>query len=319
MTIGIQTISYHLPADRQDNQSICAAHDFDEAFIAEKLGIQARYIAGPDESTADLATAASRALLDSGDVAAADIGLLMVVTQTPDYCLPHTSALVHANLELPKSVAAFDVNLGCSGFVYGLSTAKGFMEANGIDCGLLITAEEYSKVLDPADRGTAPLFGDGAAAALLTRTPRYEIGRTTFGTDGSRHGALIVPGSGTHAVDRAPLAMEGRSIFNFMMSEVPGDVNDCLQANGLEIEDIDAWVFHQASKFMLQSVAKRIGIPQDKLVLDLEEGGNTTSSTIPIALARRILESATPPRRVFLSGFGVGLSWASTVLTLNGV
>ena len=319
MTIGLQDIAYHLPADRQDNAAICAAHDFDEAFIAGKLGIGARYIAGPEESTADLATAAVRALFESGAAAPDQIGLLMVVTQTPDYCLPHTSALVHANLGLPKSVAAFDVNLGCSGFVYGLSAAQGFMAANDIEYGLLVTAEEYSKVMDPADRNTAPLFGDGAAAALLSRSPRYAIGRTTFGTDGSRHEALIVPGSGTHAGAAAPLAMEGRAIFNFMMSEVPGDVSACLGANGLDADDIDAWVFHQASKFMLQSVAKRIGIPQDKLVLDLEDGGNTTSSTIPIALARQVFKRDAPPRRVFLSGFGVGLSWASTVLTLNGV
>jgi len=317
MTIGIQNIAFHLPANRQDNAAICAAHEFDEAFIADKLGINARYIAGPDESTADLATAAARALLDASGVSADKIGLLMVVTQTPDYCLPHTSALVHAALGLAKSVAAFDVNLGCSGFVYGLSTAIGFMEANGIDFGILVTAEEYSKVMDPADRATAPLFGDGAAATLLSRTPQYAIGRTTFGTDGSRHEALIVPGSGTRAGDASPLAMEGRAIFNFMMSEVPGDVSTCLERNGLGIDDIDAWVFHQASKFMLQSVAKRIGIAQDKVVIDLEDGGNTTSSTIPIALARKVFALEAPPRRIFLSGFGVGLSWASTVITMS--
>ena len=318
MTIGIQDIAFYLPADRQENEAICAAHGFDEAFITEKLGIRARHIAGQDESTSDLATAAVRTLIDASGIEADQIGLLVIVTQTPDYCLPHTSALVHGELGLSKSVPAFDINLGCSGFVYGLSTAIGFMEANGIDFGILVTAEEYSKVLDPSDRATAPLFGDAAAATLLSRTPRYTAGRTTFGTDGSRHEALIVRGSGTRAGELSALEMEGRAIFNFMMSEVPADVATCLKKNDIESDDIDAWVFHQASKFMLQSVAKRLGIPHEKLVLDLEEGGNTTSSTIPIALARKVLPAKTPPRRIFVSGFGVGLSWASTVLTLNG-
>ena len=315
MTLGIRDIAYYLPSGVRTNEEICRTHGFDEAFVSEKLGITTRHVAAADESTADLCTGAARKLLARSGVAPDSVELLIVVTQTPDYCLPHTAALVQESLNMPKSIATFDINLGCSGYIYGLSAAIAFMEANGMTTGVLITGEEYTKIMDPGDRATAPLFGDGAAATLLSHEPLYVVGKSTFGTDGSRHDALIVLGSGTREGAREPLHMDGRIIFDFMMSEVPVDITNCLKLNGLNMEDIDAWVFHQASRYMLESLAKRAGIPQDRLVVDIEDVGNTTSSSIPIAVSRRILTMDDPLERIFLSGFGVGLSWASTVLT----
>ncbi len=314
--IGIAGIASYLPDAVNDNTALVARYGFDADFISDKLGIETRHYAAPNETTADLATRAAEAMLDEAGLRAADIDLLVVVTQTPDYLLPHTSALVHERLGAPTRTAAFDISLGCSGFIYALAAAVPMMAAHDMQTGLLVTAETYSKLISLEDRATAPLFGDGAAATLLTRDPVYYLGRTTFGTDGLRHRALIAAGSGTRDEPSAPLFMDGRAIFSFVMTEAPKDVAACLTANGVAADDVERWVFHQASAYMLQSLAKRLGIADERLVIEMADCGNTTSSTIPIALERRVLAASPQPRTVFLSGFGVGLSWASTVLTL---
>ncbi len=317
-SIGISHIASHLPANRVKNKDLVAKYGFDEEFLTEKLGINERRRASQSETASTLGAAAARKALQTNDINPADLDALVVVTQTPDYCLPHTSALVHEILDLPTTVPVFDVSLGCSGFVYGLSIITSFLEMNEGNNGLLITADTYSKVMNPGDRATAPLFGDGAAAALLTRVGEYVPGRFSFGSDGGRHQALIVPGSGTRKNEEQNyLRMDGRAIFNFMMSEIPEDIDHCLKSNELEKDQIDLWVFHQASKFMLQSLAKKLEIPEEKMFVDMADIGNTTSSTIPIALERSVFKSGKRPARVLVSGFGVGLSWASTVLSLR--
>lgn len=317
MTIGIKAISYVVPGTPVGNSEIIATHGFDGSFIENKLGITHRHIAGPNEYVSDLATQAASKLLQGSGVSAEAVEILVVVTQTPDYCLPHVSALVHENIGLGNQVAAFDVSLGCSGYVYGLSIVQGMMESQGLDNGLLITADTYSKISDPSERSTAPLFGDAATATLLTRDPQYSLGRFDFGTDGSKHRQLIARGSGIRRDVAEPLFMDGRGIFNFAMSAVPKTVERCLERNDTGMETIDSWLFHQASRYMLESLAKRMKIPAEKLLIDMEDVGNTTSSTIPIVLARRILENGTGPNTILLCGFGVGLSWASTILTVQ--
>lgn len=313
--IGLTAIAHSLPARTVESAEIAAKHGFDPAFIAEKLGISARRVAGEGETTATLAADAVHRVLEASETDPAAVEALILVTQTPDYMLPHSAALVQAAAGLPQSVAAFDVSLGCSGFVYGLNIARGFMAANGFTTGLLVTAETYSRLMAEDDRATQPLFGDGAAAALLTADPLYRLGAATYGTDGARAEALIAHGTGAKPEDRRPLFMDGRAIFTFMMSEIPKDVDRCLEANGIEKDAVDCWVFHQASRYMLDSLAKRLGVLADKVVVDIEDIGNTTSSSIPFALERRVFNRTPPPKTVFLSGFGVGLSWASTVLT----
>ncbi|MGH6953074.1 MAG: 3-oxoacyl-ACP synthase III family protein, partial [Alphaproteobacteria bacterium] len=312
MPIGIRDIAHYVPERVVGSAEIAAKHGFDERFIREKLGIHERRVARPDESTADLCVEAAEAVLARARIEPESVDLLVVVTQTPDYILPHTSALVHQRLGLRKSSAAFDISLGCSGFVYGLAAVVPLMEAHGMKTGLLIAADEYSKVMDPNDRATAPLFGDAAAATLIGERPRYVAGKYSFGSDGSRHEALIIHGSGIKAEPRGYLQMNGRAVFNFMINEVPADVTACLELNGLSTEDIDCWVFHQANKYMLESLAERIGIPANRLVIDNADIGNTTAASIPIALERRVLSDFSSPKRVLISGFGVGLSWAST-------
>lgn len=315
MHIGIRAIAAHLPQASLGNDELVAQHGFDAEFLDQKLGIRSRRRAAPDEHVSDMAAAAGRAVLAQAGADPAEIQFLAVVTQTPDYCLPQVSAMVQSALGLPTSVAALDIGLGCSGFVYGLATATAFMQAHGLTRGLLITAEAYGKVMDPADRSTAPLFGDGACATLLGDAPLYLPGRYSFGTDGSRHEALVVRGSGTRKNGDGRLFMDGRAIFNFMLQEIPGSVARCLEANGLTMDQVDLCVPHQASRYMLDMLARRLGVPPERLVSDMEDVGNTVSSSIPLALMRRVLPLSPRPKRILITGFGVGLSWCSTILT----
>lgn len=315
--LGIVDVAYALPERVVSSEEIAARHGFDTAFIRDKLGISRRHIVSDSETTSSLAAAAGRAVLRQSRLAAEAIDLLIVVTQTPDHLVPHTSALVHDAMKLRRDCAVFDISLGCSGWVYGLSTALGLMQTQGMQRALLVTADTYSRLIDPGDRATAPLFGDGAAATLLGPQPRYRVGRTTFGSDGASHGALIARGSGAAPGEGSALHMDGRAIFNFMMTEIPANIDRCLAQNGIRREDIDLWVFHQASRFLLETLGKHLSLPRERIVVDLDDIGNTTSSTIPIALARAVLAGNASPQRIFVSGFGVGLSWSSSVLFRN--
>jgi len=307
---GIRAIASYLPAGRLTNPEIIARFGFEEAFLSSKLGIETRPRAGDGETTLDMCAAAAAALIGREQVDPGRIGALVVVTQSPDRILPQTSSQLQGRLGLPKATAALDVGLGCSGFVYGLSLLSAFMDANDISDGMLVTCDRYSSFMDPQDRNTVPLFGDAATATWLSSDkPRYRLGRFSFGTDGSRSEAVTAGGG-----QGQPLRMDGRAIFALMMSEVPGDIAACLKRNELEACDIDCWIFHQASSYMIDALAQRIGIPLDKVGKALKDCGNTTSSTIPIALERLCLAAPSPPRTVLISGFGVGASWASAVL-----
>lgn len=314
MTHGIAAIAHAYGATRVDNVAEGAQHGFDEAFVRGKLGITTRYVAAPDEATSDIATAAARAVLEKTGTAAADIDALVIVTETPDYQLPHTAALVQKKLGLKNSIASFDMALGCSGYVYGLSALIPFLEHARLTRALLVTADCYSKVMDPADRATAPLFSDAAAATLIHDRPIYRLGKPLFGTDGGGAETLIVKCGGSRApAEHSKLYMDGRAIYSFAMSRIPQHVEQCLASNGLGQEDIDRFVFHQANRFMLESLRDRMKLPAGKVVIDVADGGNTVGSTIPIALEPLLDER---PRRILISGFGVGLSWATNVLEL---
>lgn len=308
--IGIRGIASYLPMGRLRNQEIFERFGFELDFLSKKLGIESRPRAAKGESTVDLCLAAVANLREESNLPMERIGAIFVVTQTPDRVLPQCSSLVQDRLALPKTTAALDINLGCSGFVYGLSTACAFMAANRISDALLITAERYSALLDPEDRNTVPLFGDAATATWLsTDAPLYLPGRFSFGTDGGRSEAVTAGGAEQH-----PLRMDGRAIFSFMMSEVPGDIATCLSLNDLAADQVDLWVFHQASAYMVEALAKRVGAPAEKVAMAMAESGNTTSSTIPIALEQTCMAAEHPPGLVLISGFGVGASWASGIL-----
>jgi 3-oxoacyl-[acyl-carrier-protein] synthase-3 len=322
MSLKITAIEYFLPAMVANNEYLVDQLGFNQEFIERKLGIKERRRASPEESCHSLAHEAVKKLLETHRIAPDAIDFLIMVTQNPDYKLPNVASLLQASLKLRNNLAALDINLGCSGFVYALAVAKGLEATCPFSLGLIVTCDPYSKVISTDDRITAPLFGDAAAAVLLESCPGEGIGAFDFGTDGTNAEALIVrtggsryPQPGSSPRDNY-LFMDGRAIYNFMMKRVPLSIKECLKLNQLSMDDIDFFVFHQASKYMLDSLRTRINIPAEKTVYELEFCGNTISSSIPIALKKLSSSYLGTGKRILLSGFGVGLSWASVVIRI---
>lgn len=334
---AITCLASHLPERCLTNRQLALEYgDWDERKIAAKTGIVSRRVAAAGECASDLGVSAARALLDSGHCRPTDVDFLVFCTQSPDYFLPATACLVHERLGLREGCAAIDVNQGCSGYVYGLGLAKGLIEAGLADRVLLVTADTYTKFINPGDRSTRTLFGDGAAATLLSASepdsPGALVGPFIFGTDGKGAPNLIVPTGGLRtpasaesrieAVDdsgnrRAPadLYMNGAEVFAFTLQAVPDAVRTLLDRAGLRLDEIDHFVFHQANRFMLERLRDKLGIEPGRFTIALDDTGNTVSSSIPIALERARREGVIRPGdRVMLVGFGVGYSWAATLI-----
>jgi len=320
MSIGIESIEYFLPSKYITSKELASKFGFSLSFIEEKVGIKRIFVADENEKTSDLAIESTKKIIEKTPEVKEKIGVVVLCTQTPDYQLPHTAAIVQKNLGLADSIASFDISLGCSGFVYGLSVVRSFMECNGIDYGLLVTAETYSKIINDQDKNTKPLFSDASASSLLSRKPCLVPNRFTFGTNGYGYESLILKsGDPKNPSDEAHLYMDGRSIFEFAATVVPEDLNRCLSINGIDLDSVDYFVFHQASNYMIDAIAKGLGILGDKRVVKcLERFGNTVSSSIPIALKSIFNEFEKEQVKILITGFGVGLSWASTLLVTEG-
>lgn len=315
---GITHVAHYFPPTSLDNDELRQRFEFKPDFLEEKLGIERRYVAAKGDATSDYCAQAVNRVLEKSGVDPGAIDALVTVTLNPDFIMPHTGALVQSMCGLRKDLASFDVQLGCSGYVYGLGLLESLMTAHGFKNAILVTAVNFWRIINAEDRNTVPLFGDCATATLLsTDNPRYFIGRTTYGTNGGMREAIIVRGSGTGEPGEGLLEMDGRGVFNLMMSEVPPDVRRCLEINDLSPDDVTAWLFHQASKYMVNNLAKQLKLPLDRIIYDLEDGGNTSSCTIPVTMSRLVLEMPELPDIIGLSGFGVGASWASTFLFKN--
>lgn len=320
MPLGIESICVYLPRNILTSDELSERFNFSKQFVESKIGVRQIYMAGKSEFSSDLAAAAARNLFENRPGIRNQLDTLVVCTQTPDFQLPHTAAIVHEKLGLSKSVACFDVGLGCSGFVYGLSIVNNFLNGNGYKKGLLITAETYSKLVEDYDKNTKPLFSDAAAATLIGYNPVFTPCKFSFGTDGSRFDHLIARQEAKGETrGGVTLRMNGRGIFEFAAVEVVKDVLNCLKNNSLSLDEIDYFVFHQASSFMLDALAKKLGIKdKSKVVKNLDQVGNTVSSSIPIVLKYLNDSLDLKQKKILISGFGVGLSWASTILTVNG-
>lgn len=320
---AITAVTYALPERVVTNADLGAEFpEWGADKIAEKTGIQSRHVAGPDETSADLAARAAEKLLGSGVVAKAEIDFLLFCTQTPDFALPTSACLLQHRLGLPTSAGALDFNLGCSGYVYGLGLARGLVESGQARRVLLLTGETYSKLLDPADKTVRTIFGDAGSATLVTAVESGEgaIGAVVFGTDGAGGPNLVCHrggwrGARAEAAGREALWMNGPEIFNFTLRVVPEVVRRTLEKAGVTANDVDLFVFHQANRYMLDHLRKKLAVPVEKFVVAMEHCGNTVSSTIPIALveaaARGQLRSG---QRVLLVGFGVGYSWGAALV-----
>ncbi|MEI8287831.1 MAG: ketoacyl-ACP synthase III [Verrucomicrobiota bacterium] len=321
MKAVIRAIATYLPETVLTNEAIAAAFpDWPADKVEKKLGIRERHIAGPQEFTSNLAVSAAEKLFTTTGVDRASVDALIVVTQTPDYLLPTTACVVQHALRLPNKLLAFDLNLGCSGFVYGLSVAKSLVETGLSRRLLLITADTYTKLLDPTDQSVRTLFGDGAAATLIegVESERNFIGSFDFGTDGSGAADLMAHGSGMRPAAETGLAclrMNGGEVFAFTLRVVPPSVEAVLAQAGLALEQIDLFVFHQANSYLLEHLRQKCRIPRDKFVVAMAQCGNTVSSSIPMALGQMLAQHRLQPgAKVMLSGFGVGTSWATCIV-----
>lgn len=328
----IKAISYYLPGRVVTNEELLREFpEWSVDKVAAKVGVNARHLAAPDETAGDMAEKAARKLFTEYGIDPKTIDFVMLCTQSPDYFLPSTACILQHRLGIPTSAGAFDYNLGCSGCVYGMAVAKGLIAAGIAKNVLLLTAETYQKYLHPSDKSNRSIFGDGAAACLISADEGFaEIGEFSLGTDGSGAEHLIVrtgaarhkTATGIYSIDEDGhtcyddyLYMNGSAIFNFTLETIPAMMKDVLAKNNMQKNDVDYFVFHQANKFMLNTIRKVCVLPKDKFYVNLDEMGNTVSSTVLMALKDNIDKgSIQASMKVMVSGFGVGLSWAGTIL-----
>lgn len=305
--IGIKAIASHIPKQSVDNIERAYGFGETEAFVLSKIGALRLPVRDATQETSDLAVLAVQALFEKCPALSKDaVDAIVVVTQNPDgEGLPHTAAILQNKLGLPVTVAAFDISLGCSGYVYGLFALKGFLEASGLTNGILVTADPYSKVVDPADRITSLLFGDAATATWLGPHPCWNLDAVAYGTDGA--GAAFLK------TEQRRLSMNGRQIFNFALSQVASHIKQLLQREGLSVEEVDSYCLHQGSAAIVDAIAKQFPGLEDRFPKDMLMTGNTVSSSIPLLLQERAFEGNAS--RMVLCGFGVGLSWASAIIS----
>lgn len=337
---AISAIEYYLPERVLSTADLAAEFpEWSVEKIDAKTGIQNRHIAAPDECASDMAVKAARKLFDSSAHQPGDIDYLLLCTQSPDYFLPTTACLIQDRLGIPTSCGALDFNLGCSGYIYGLGLAQALISSGQASHVLLLTAETYSKFLNPRDRSVRTIFGDGASATLLTcvDAPAPRVGPFVYGTDGSGARNLIVPAGGMRerrtaesaiAVEddsgnvrsRNDLFMNGAEIFSFTMAVVPQAIDAVLKKARVQPADVDLFIFHQANKYMLEHLRTRLKIPAEKFQVTLGHCGNTVSSTIPIALKHAALEARLRDGAlVMVVGFGVGYSWGAALISWSGL
>ena len=327
----IKGISYYLPERVVTNEELLKEFpEWSVDKVAAKVGVNSRHLAAADETAGDMAEKAACKLFEEYNVNPKEIDFLLLCTQSSDHFLPSTACILQNRLGIPTSSGAFDYNLGCSGCVYGMAMAKSFVDSGLAKNVLLLTAETYQKYLHPSDKSNRSIFGDGAAACLISNEGIAEIGECVLGTDGSGAEHLIVKTgaarckqpTGVVAEDADGhqrfddyLYMNGSAIFNFTLDAVPTMMKEILAKNKMEKDEVDYYVFHQANKFMLNTIRKVCALPKDKFYVNLAETGNTVSSTVMIGL-KQCLEAETihEGMKVMVTGFGVGLSWGGTIL-----
>lgn len=313
--IALRGIVSALPSGVEDVSHLAARFGAEQAErIAQATGIHRRHIAAPGQCMSDLALPAGRELLDGLGWTGDQVDLLICVTQTPDHPLPATACLLQHRLGLGRQCAAFDVGLGCSGYVYGLWLAASLLAGMGQGRALLVAGDTTSHTLDRNDRSVAPLFGDAATVTALEWDANAGTLTIDVGTDGAGAPYLIQPGGGTRQPDGPLLFMDGTQVFAFTLREVPKAIAATLAAAGTDMAGIDHVILHQANEMMLRRLGAKIGAGPDQLVLALADRGNTSSATIPLAMTDALAGSlGTGQRNLLLCGFGVGWSWGSAV------
>ncbi len=336
MKASVKAISYYLPEKIYSNEDFFT--EFPEALANKdnllKIGVKKRHIIHPDELASDIAVKAAEKLFAEHKIKPEEIDFLLFCAQEFDYYTPSSACVIQERLHLPTTCGALDYNLGCSGFVYGLSLAKGLIESSGLKNILLLTSSTLTKKFHLKDRSARFVFGDGAAATLISAGENKGIGEFIFGTDGTGKNKIIVKDGGArnpltvssakentdefgNTSDDASFFMNGTGVFTFGLKTVPKIINDLLIKENKTIEEIDLFIFHQANLFLIDNIRKKLELPEQKVFNYMENTGNTVSSSIPIALHEALkCGRAKKGDTVLLAGFGVGLSWAATTVTL---
>lgn len=333
MDVYIKSIATYLPVDVLDNEELGLLYpDWPSDRIYEKTGIKKRHIAAGNQTAADMAIDAAEILFSQQNIEKTSIDFLIFCTQAPDYILPTSACVIQDKLKLSTGIGALDVNLGCSGYVYCLSLAKGLILSGAAENVLVLTSDTYSKFIHPMDKSVRTLFGDGASASLVSTSGFAKLGDFIFGTDGSGAEKLIVEAglcrlpksdettleqvdSSGNVRSRENLYMNGAEVMSFSLKEVPRSIDRLLEVSGYKKDDVAYFVLHQANKFMLDALRKKMKITEISMPFLAEEEGNTVSSTIPFALEKMLRESSFSSGDVcLLVGFGVGYSWAGCVI-----
>ena len=329
----IKALSYYLPPTVVTNEQLQEQMPKCEVSkIAKGIGVSVRHIANDDITAGDMAVEAAKKMFAEYEIKPGDVDFVIFATQTQDHFLPATACLIQNRLGIPTSAGAFDFDLGCSGYVYGLAMANSFVGSGLAKNVLLLTGDTLTRLMHNEDNNRI-LFGDAGSATLISENGFAEIGNFEKGTDGSGADCLIVKNgaarhlahTGAETIDEEGnmrrddyFYMNGETVFNFTIDRVPLLVKNTLEVNGLTSEDINYYVFHQANKFMLNTIRKVCLLPKDKFYVNLETTGNTTSTTIPLGLKDCLEKGAiNSGDKVMIAGFGVGLSWAGTVLTFK--
>jgi len=331
MKAYIKGISYYLPENILTNEELSSLFpNWSVAKILTKIGIAQRHIAGINETATDMAVKAAEKLIKDYAIDRNTIDYVLFVTSSPDYLLPTSACIIQEKLELPTSIGAIDVNQGCSGFIYGLSLAKGLILGDMAKNILVLTSETYTKYIHPKDKGNRTIFGDAAAATLVSTDGIAQIEHFSFGTDGRGAENLIVKTGGSR--NKEPLNdlsfdefenpkssdylyMNGSEIVNYTLDYFPPLVVDTLAKNMIKQEDIDLFVFHQANKYIMELLRKKLRVEDAKFYRFFESVGNTVSSTIPIALIEAIKDGSMEGKsNVLIAAPGLGYSWGGALL-----
>jgi 3-oxoacyl-[acyl-carrier-protein] synthase-3 len=316
----VRGVGSYLPANVVTNDDLAKKIDTSDEWIQERTGIKQRHIAAEGETTSDLAIAAARQALDRAGIAGTDVDLIVVATATPDHTFPATAAKVQAALGRP-GIPAFDVQAVCSGFVYGLSVVDNFMRAGQVKSALFIGAETFSRILDWNDRASCVLFGDGAGAVVLTAeqgagtSADRGILSTHLHADGRHHDLLYVDGGASSTQTTGHVRMEGREVFKHAVVNLADTVNEAMAANSVTIDDVDWLVPHQANKRILDSTAKKLKIPVEKVIVTVDHHANTSAASIPLAWAAGVDDGRIQPGQLLLlEAMGGGFTWGSALV-----
>lgn len=304
--------------------------------VVDKIGVYERRFADEKTCSSDLCYAAAEQLISDNDINRDEIDLVVFVSQTSDYRMPATAILLQHRLQLPMSTIAFDVNLGCSGFLFGLSIVYSFMEKQGLRKALLLNGETRSKVYNRRDRRSAFIFGDAGVAALIERDEKFGESHFSLNTDGSRGDLIMIPGGGYRNMSSLETLrekvvdeygnircdengyMNGDDVFNFVIVEIPKDIKRLMAVSGEDIQTMDYYVFHQANTFINNFIAKKMKLDKTKIPWSIHKYGNTSSVSVPLTIISELHNKMEGHKKLMMSAFGVGMAWATAIVPFEG-